>query len=115
MTTIYGISNCDTVKKALKFLDKHDIDYVFHDFRKDGIDQALISSFLTSVDWSELVNKRSTTYRNLSDDEKNNLSAENVVGLLIEQPTLIKRPVLVKDNTTTVGYKEPTYAKVFSI
>ncbi|QOL25173.1 ArsC family reductase [Thalassotalea sp. LPB0316] len=115
MNTIYGISNCDTVKKALKFLDKHQINYSFHDFRKDGIDADLVNSFLAQVDWSELINKRSTTYRNLADDIKESLSAATIVELLIEQPTLIKRPVLVTQNEITIGFKEPTYKQVFAL
>lgn len=113
MTTIYGISNCDTVKKALKFLDKNSISYQFHDFRKDGIDAALVSQFLAQLDISELVNKRSTTYRNLPDNVKENLNETNIVELLVEQPTLIKRPVLVLNDNTYLGFKEPQYQQIF--
>lgn len=115
MTTIYGISNCDTVKKALKFLDGNALSYQFHDFRKDGIDPALVEQFLQKVDLNDLVNKRSTTYRNLSDEVKNNLSVDNVIPLLVEQPTLIKRPVLVLSNDTHVGFKEANYKEYFGL
>ena len=113
MTTIYGISNCDTVKKALNFLNKNGISYQFHDFRKEGIDADLVRQFLEKLDISELINKRSTTYRNLSDDVKESLNEDNVVALLVEQPTLIKRPVLVVNENTYLGFKEPQYQQIF--
>ena len=72
MTTLYGISNCDTIKKAKKYLTDNAIDYTFHDYRKDGINLAMISEFANHIDWQELVNKRGTTYRQLTDEQKQN-------------------------------------------
>lgn len=114
MTTLYGIKNCDTVKKTRKWLEARGIDYQFHDFRQDGINKQLINGWLRSVDWQTLVNKRSTTWKQLDDSIKNNLSEKTVVGVLIDNPTLIKRPVLACDNgRIEVGFNESVYAKLF--
>jgi Spx/MgsR family transcriptional regulator len=115
MTTIYGISNCDTVKKALKWLDSNKIDYTFHDFRKDGLDEPLLSTFINKSDWQALLNKRSTTYRNLSDEIKNNLDQALAQKTLLANPTLIKRPVLIHNEQLTLGFKEQNYQQIFGI
>ncbi|HEY5714954.1 MAG TPA: Spx/MgsR family RNA polymerase-binding regulatory protein, partial [Psychromonas sp.] len=93
-TTLYGISNCDTVKKAQSWLRQNNLPYTFHDYRKDGLDKNLVASFLEYFQWTELLNKRSTSFRQLSAQQKENLSAETVINLFIECPTLIKRPLL---------------------
>ena len=102
MTSIYGINNCDTVKKAIKWLDKNNISYVFHDFKKQGLTNELLSSFVQNSEWKLLINKRSTTFRNLSDAVKENLSdnIDNDVAFdtIFEQPTLLKRPVLIHNH-----------------
>ncbi|WP_440875887.1 ArsC family reductase [Thalassotalea sp. PLHSN55] len=113
MTKIYGISNCDTVKKALKWLEQHNIAFEFHDFRKDGLDQALLLSFQKQSSWDALINKRSTTYRNLPQDVKDNLSGDTAVATILEQPTLIKRPVLVTSQTLHIGFKPAQYQELF--
>ena len=105
--TIYGINNCDTVKKACKYLDAKSVSYQFVDFRKNPLSPKMINDWIEIVGWDVLLNKRSTTYRNLPDAQKNNVTIE----LFIEQPTLIKRPVLVCDSTVIVGYKEAQYSQ----
>lgn len=115
MITLYGIKNCDTVKKARKWFDEKEIDYQFHDFRQDGLQASQVESWMTHLDWQTLVNKRSTTWRNLDDDTKNDLSADNVVSLLVENPTLIKRPVLEKSGTALlVGFNQQQYNEQIS-
>lgn len=115
MTTLYGIKNCDTVKKARKWLESHGVDYRFHDFRQDGIDSTLIQGWLQSLDWETLVNKRSTTWKQLDDSTKNTLSENTVIEVLKQHPTLIKRPVVRTDNDQIeVGFKEATYSKLFA-
>jgi len=109
MTTIYGIKNCDTVKKALKWLIQHNIEYTFHDFKTDGLTPDLLSTFVQRSDWSILLNKRSTTFRNLPSEIKNNLTNDIMFTAVIEQPTLLKRPILVKDELTCVGFKDDLY------
>lgn len=115
MTTLYGIPNCDTVKKAQKWLAQNNIAYTFHDYRKDGLDNALIASFLSKVAWTELLNKRSTSYRALSDEQKATLSEETVVDLFIEFPTLIKRPLLITEEKTLLGFKPASYQAFFTV
>jgi arsenate reductase len=114
MTTLYGINNCDTVKKTQKWLTTHNVDYTFHDFRKDGFSESLLTQFFGLTDWNNLLNKRSTTFRNLDESIKTNLTEENVFKAMLAQPTLIKRPVLIKGDQLTIGFKEDNYQTIFS-
>lgn len=114
MTTVYGIPNCDTVKKALKWLDENKISYQFHDFRKDGLDNTLLSSFTSKLAWDALLNKRSTSYRNLSDEIKNNLNEQTATTAMLAEPTLIKRPVVVSNGQVSVGFNADNFAKLFN-
>jgi len=118
--TLYGINNCDTVKKALKWLDNHSIKYQFYDFKKQPLTKALLTQFVQLNDWSTLLNKRSTTYRNLSDDIKNNLTDEVAFEQVIAQPTLLKRPLLLLGSTAGedkvqlyLGFKADMYQDIF--
>ena len=106
---VYGIKNCDTVKKALVYLNDHDVNYQFIDFRQNPISQQVLIRIVESVGWELLINKRSTTYRSLSEEEKNNINHDLVLRL----PTLIKRPVLVQGESIMVGFSEQQYAKLF--
>ena len=105
---VYGIKNCDTVKKALVYLNDRDIDYQFIDFRLNPISQQLLKKIVKSVGWELLINKRSTTYRSLSEKEKRNINYDLVLSL----PTLIKRPVLIQSKNIMVGFSEQQYAKL---
>jgi Spx/MgsR family transcriptional regulator len=111
---IYGISNCDTVKKAKNWLDSHNIDYNFHDFRKDGINKYIINGWLNTVAWDKILNKRSTSWRNLDASTQQAVNATNVVDLLVENPTLIKRPVMDVNDIITVGFNSDTYQGIFN-
>jgi arsenate reductase len=114
MTILYGIKNCDSVKKARKWLEKKSISYQFHDFRSDGLSDDLLQELLNDADLSLLLNKRSTTFRNLSEEIKNNLSDEVAIKAILEQPTLLKRPLLKNDNKLLVGFKEELYQTTFN-
>ena len=114
MTTLYGIPNCDTVKKARKWLDEKSISHQFHDFRKDGLSEELLSSFLEKTSWDQLLNKRSTSFRNLSDDIKNNLDETSAKAAMLAEPTLIKRPVTLVGNEILVGFKADTFSNKFA-
>ena len=107
--TLYGIKNCDTVKKARKWLDTNSVPYTFHDFRVDGIDKTLVNSFLKQVGVDILINKRGTTWRKLSDEEKEIKNKTQAVNLMVENPTIIKRPVLDVNKEVTVGFSEESY------
>ena len=113
MITLFGIKNCDTVKKARCWLETQSIDYCFHDVRTDGITVQEITSWLDAVGVEALVNKRSTTWKSLGDEQKQSLTPETAVSLILEQPTLFKRPVLVKDDGIHIGFKEATYHSIF--
>lgn len=109
MITLYGIKNCDTVKKAQKFLQAQNTAYNFHDFREQGLSAEKVEQWLDAVGVEVLVNKRSTTWKQLTDDERNNLNRQTAVALCVANPTLIKRPVLEQDGRVTVGFTEATY------
>ena len=112
MTTLYGIKNCDTVKKAKKWLEQNNIQYTFHDLRVDGLTPELLSTFNDMSTLAQLLNKRSTTFRNLNDDIKNNLTDEVIINTILEQPTLLKRPLLLHKEQLTVGFKDTNYQAV---
>mgnify|MGYP000207762289 CR=1 FL=1 len=114
MTTIYGINNCDTVKKALKWLNNNNISYEFHDFKKQGLSTELLDLFVEKSDWQTLINKRSTTFRNLPDEIKCNLTDEVIFAAVLEQPTLLKRPLLPLDDQLNLGFKAEQYQAIFS-
>jgi len=106
---MYGISNCDTIKKAKKYLDANSIDYAFHDYKKSGIDTVTLEQWLKSVSLETLINKRSTTWRQLTDEQKHQLIENQNLAILVKNPTLIKRPVLIHQQHILVGFKEADY------
>jgi len=109
MITVYGIKNCDTVKKARRCLESNGVVYQFRDFRTDGLNEEIINSWLKSVTWETLLNRKSTTWRKLDETQRDNIDAKNVIQLMLSSPTIIKRPVLVKDDLVLVGFDEIQY------
>ncbi|MEM8593358.1 MAG: arsenate reductase [Pseudomonadota bacterium] len=110
MTTLYGIPNCDSVKKARNWLESHEIDYTFHDIRSDGLTQSQVSTWLALIGRDTLVNKRSTSWRQLSDELKTALSDQSTVELILQHPTLMKRPLLeLSSNEIEVGFNSTVY------
>jgi arsenate reductase len=112
MLTLYGIKNCDTVKKARRWLEDHGIEYQFHDFRQDGLNKKQLSGWVEQLGWEVIVNKRSTTWRNLSDKDKELTTNSQAVKLLLANPTLIKRPVVQSNKVFLVGFKETEFKKI---
>lgn len=111
---LYGIPNCDTVKKAKTWLDQHGIAYTFHDFKKAGLDAATVRDWLRHVDWETLVNRKGTTWRGLDDARKAAVAdADSALALMLESPSVIKRPVLRLDHTTHVGFSDALYQQIF--
>lgn len=113
MTTsvkIYGIKTCDTVKKARRWLDENALPHRFHDFRTDGLDSDLIEKWQQSVAVTTLLNKRSTTWKNLDASVRDTLKEEDIPALLIAHPTLVKRPVLEAGGKILVGFSDKTYS-----
>lgn len=112
MAVIYGLKNCDTCRKARKWADAEGIEHSFHDVRADGLSDALLGSWLGSVDWEVLLNRRGTTWRGLSDAEKTNVTAESARALMLQHPALIKRPVIQGGNGVTVGFSDDAKANL---
>lgn len=109
MPILYGIKNCDSVKKARSWLDNNHVEYQFHDFRKDGLTMQLVQNFIAKGSWETLLNKRSTSWRQLADEQKTDLNEDKAAALLHAHPTLIKRPVLVTDTQFFIGFNAETY------
>lgn len=114
MTTMYGIPNCDTIKKAKKWLGANDIPFQFHDFRKDGIDIGWLEQAADELGWENLMNKRGTTYRQLPEEQKADLNSTKALALLRENPAMIKRPVLEHNGSLHLGFKPGQYEDIFS-
>jgi len=112
MTTLYGIKNCDSVKKARKWLIEKNIDYQFHDFRSDGISEELVQGFIAQSSWEALLNKRSTSWKQLEIVQKEEMTQEKAIALILETPTLIKRPVLSSDEHFFIGFNVDNYQKL---
>jgi len=112
MITVYGIKNCDTVKKATKWLDSQNITYSFFDFKKQPLTAELLNEFVSKSSWDVLLNKRSTTFRNLPEEIKNNLTDDVVFQAVLSQPTLLKRPLLDHQEGFHVGFKEALYQEL---
>jgi len=104
MITLYGINNCDTIRKTRKWLQRHGVDYQFHDYRKAGCPRELAALFLNHFSHEQLINKRGTTWRKLPDSVKQSLDRESAVTLMSEQPSLIKRPLLNHAGKWIVGF-----------
>ena len=111
-TNIYGIKNCDTMKKARAWLDSHGVAYAFHDYKASGIERGRLEGWLKSVGWEVLLNRAGTTFRKLPDAAKMNLTEGKAVELMLEQPSMIKRPVLEQGKTLLVGFSPETYARL---
>jgi len=101
---LYGIKNCDTVKKARKWLDQNGVDYQFHDFKKDGLDDPLLSSWEKALGWEALINRRGTTWRKLPEEVRDTISAQTAHAIMLENPSIIKRPVVESGNEVRVGF-----------
>jgi len=113
--TLYGIKNCDTVKKARKWLDENNIAHQFHDVRADGLNQDMLKQWIDATSWETVLNKRGTTWRKLDPATQESVSAENVSELLLEHPAMIKRPVLDINGEITIGFKPDNYGKIFNL
>jgi arsenate reductase len=111
--TIYGIKNCDTMKKARAWLDKRGVAYAFHDYKASGIERDRLEHWSKKAGWESLLNKAGTTFRKLPDKDKNGLSEKKAMALMLAQPSMIKRPVLDIDGKLLVGFKAEDYEKAF--
>jgi arsenate reductase len=112
--TVYGIANCDTVKKARAWLDARGVAYAFHDYKKAGIDEARLRGWAKELGWERLLNRAGTTFRRLPDADKQDLDEDKAVALMLAQPSMIKRPVLDLGDRRLVGFKEAEWAQALA-
>ncbi|MBB2674000.1 UNVERIFIED_ORG: Spx/MgsR family transcriptional regulator [Rhizobium esperanzae] len=111
--TIYGIKNCDTMKKARSWLEAHDVAYAFHDYKASGIDRAHLDAWIDEAGLDTVLNRAGTTFRKLPEAERQNLTRETAIALMLDQPSMIKRPVLETKGKLLVGFKPEIYAGAF--
>lgn len=110
---MYGIKNCDTIKKAKKWLNEHDVQFTFHDYRKDGLSEELLSSLESSLGCEALLNKRGTTWRKLPEEIKDSINRESAMVIMLENPAIIKRPILNTGKSLELGFSDATYQQLF--
>lgn len=111
---MFGIPNCDTIKKARKWLEAQNIEYQFHDYKKEGVDAHLLKQWSDAVGWEMLLNRRGTTWRKLADEAKESVNETRAIQLMVENPSMIKRPVLAAGDDITVGFSETVYQELFT-
>ncbi len=114
MITVYGIKNCDTVKKARKWLETHGIDYEFHDFRADGLERKAVTAWLEELGWEALLNRRSTSWKALDPEVREHMDDRRALSAIMAQPTLIKRPLLDTGHERHTGFSAAQYARIFN-
>jgi len=113
--TIFGIKNCDTMKKARAWLDQRGVDYAFHDYKTTGIERAKLETWAKKVDWETLLNRAGTTFKKLPDKDKDGVTENEAIALMMAQPSMIKRPVLeLGGGKLLVGFKPEEYGKAFA-
>jgi len=109
---MYGIPNCDTIKKARRWLDAEGVEFQFHDYKKEGVDSTMLSNWCSLKGWELLLNRRGTTWRKLSDDLKNSVDEALAIKLMVENPSMIKRPVLLAGSDIEVGFTAERYMEL---
>jgi arsenate reductase len=114
MTTLYGIPNCDTVRKARRWLDTHGVDYRFHDFRKDGLTRKQLQDWEGRLGWETLLNRRGTTWRQLPQAMRDSVDRNTALRIMLEHPASIRRPVLEHAETLQLGFCDDAYRKLFA-
>lgn len=111
---MYGIKNCDTIKKARAWLETHGVAYGFCDYKVEGIDKARLETWVTELGWESVLNRGGMTFRKLPDAEKDNLTERKAIALMIAQPSMIKRPLLEVGGNLIVGFKPEVYEEAFA-
>ena len=112
---MYGIKSCDTIKKARKWLDANGVEFTFHDYRQDGLSDALLCTLESSLGWEAMVNKRGTTWRKLDEEVKSVIDKQSALALMLENPAIIKRPILDTGNTLELGFSTTAYEQLFAL
>ena len=115
MLTLHGIPNCDTIRKARKWLTEHDLDYTFHDYRKDGVPKTALKKWCAELGWEKVLNRRGTTWRKLDEKTKSSINQSKALQLMQEHPAMIKRPLLVDGDDLILGFKAENYSEHFNV
>lgn len=112
---IFGIKNCNTMKKAFSYLDDKEIVYTFHDYKKQGIDEDHLKKWCSALGWDKVLNKSGLTFKKLPDEQKQNLDETKAITLMIAQPSMIKRPIIELNDQIIIGFKIEEYDQVFNM
>ncbi|MCU7800363.1 MAG: ArsC family reductase [gamma proteobacterium symbiont of Lucinoma myriamae] len=113
LITLYGIPNCDTVRKARQWLTENEVEYQFHNFKKEGLQQPLLEKWVNALGWETLLNKRGTTWRKLPDKVKADIDQDKAIQIMLDATSIIKRPVLDNNGVLSVGFKDEQYQSLF--
>lgn len=113
MITLYGIKNCDTVKRARTWLKENGVEYTFYNYKKDGVDKKVLHQAIKEHGWEEIINRRGTTWKQLPDKVRDNMDEASAITQAMENPSLIKRPLILKDGSTHLGFNPDTYKELF--
>ena len=111
--TLYGIANCDTIKKAKTWLQDHTLEFEFHDYRKQGLEAELLQTWVNDLGWEALLNRRGTTWRQLAPEVKDRLDADSAIEIMLANPAIIKRPLLVTKGRRYLGFSHDQYSQIF--
>jgi len=114
MLTVYGIMSCDTCRKARKYFAEHDINFRFHDVREEGLDIQMLERWSERIDWKKLLNKQSLSWRKIPEVDRHDMDKDKAFALMIDRPTLLKRPVLESDTFLAAGFSEKRFAKFWA-
>ena len=114
MITLYGIKNCDTVRKARRWLDNHQVEYRFHDLRADGLSPDLLDSWMQDPGWEQLINRRGTTWRKLPEKQRNTIEATTARDIMLANPAIIKRPVVDTGSARHIGFSADRFTRLFT-
>ncbi len=115
MITLYGISNCDTIRKAKKWLTAENIEFSFHDYRKQGLESQQLQNWVEQLGWEAMLNRRGTTWRQLSDEQKQDIDQQKAIALMLEHPAMIKRPLLETESKLELGFSDQQYRTHFGL
>ena len=112
MVTLYGIANCDTIKRARRWLALHGVEYRFHDFRKDGLVESQLLAWAEELSWEAMLNRRGTTWRNLPEAVRDGIDQESAIRVMLDTPAIIRRPLLDTGKTRVLGFTESVYQEL---
>ena len=113
MITVYGIKNCDTMKKTFAWLDDNQVAYRFHDYKKEGADRAVLALAIAEHGWENVINRKGTTWRGLDEKTREQMDAASAVTSALDNPSLVRRPLIVRDGKTWLGFDAALFAKTF--